>query len=182
MSETSTVGSDECIHPQVAVGSWASCPWVWVVLVPPVEFRTERHELCASLAQGLQGWLHLQGPSQELSLTQSLVQVRAPRISIQYVIAADRGSSYTWAFLGETGGLVADASGFATDFGLDGASCCGAAPVGLCNALYTLTAAGSARIFVMRSALVAFGGRETEAFLRISLRSVTLRAFLTPRV
>ena len=34
----------------------------------------------------------------------------------------------------------------------------------------------------MRSALVAFGGGETEAFLRISLRSATFRALLTPRV
>ena len=79
-------------------------------------------------------------------------------------------------------GSIADASGFAVDFGLDDTSCCRAAPAGLCNALYTLKAAGSARIFAMRSALVGFGGRETEAFLRISLRSATLRAFLVPRV
>ena len=92
----------------------------------------------------------------------------------------------TWASPGETGGLavglVADASGFTTDFGLEGAFCCGVTPVGLCNALYASTAAGSARILAMRSALVSFGGAETEAFLRISLRSATLRAFLVPRV
>jgi len=34
----------------------------------------------------------------------------------------------------------------------------------------------------MRSALVAFGGGGTEAFLRTSLRSATFRALLTPRV
>jgi len=90
----------------------------------------------------------------------------------------------TWGLLGVAGGLAGglrDASGFAADFGLDGASCCEANPVGLYNALYALTAAGSARIFAMRSALVGFGGRETEAFLRISLRSATLRAFLIRR-
>lgn len=80
--------------------------------------------------------------------------------------------------MGEVGGL-ADTSGFAADFDLGGASCCEVRPVGLCDALYTSTAAGSARIFAMRSALVGFGGRGTEAFLRISLRSGTLRAFLT---
>ena len=64
------------------------------------------------------------------------------------------------------------------DFGLDGVSCWDVAPAGLCNALYTSIAAGSAVIFAMRSALVAFGGAGTEAFLRISLRSATFRAFL----
>ena len=85
----------------------------------------------------------------------------------------------TCIFLGEVGGLggLADASAF----GLEGASCCWAIPAGLCNALYASIAVGSARIFAMRSALVAFGGRETEAVLRTSLRSATLRAFLTRR-
>lgn len=77
---------------------------------------------------------------------------------------------------------MADASGFTTDFGLEGASCCKFTPVGLYDALYASTAAGSARIFAMRSALVGFEGRESEAFLRMSLRSATLRAFLVPRV
>ena len=89
----------------------------------------------------------------------------------------------TWAFSGEAGGcLVADASGFTADFGLEGVSCCEVTAVGLYDALYASTAAGSARIFAMRSALVGFGGRESEAFLRMSLRSATLRAFLVPRV
>lgn len=76
---------------------------------------------------------------------------------------------------------LTDASGLMVDLGLDGVSCW-VTPMGLCNALYASTAAGSARIFAMRSALVDFGGGETAAFLRISLRSVTLRAFLIPRV
>ena len=69
-----------------------------------------------------------------------------------------------------------------TDSDSDGASCWDVTPAGLCNALYTSRAAGSARIFAMRSALVAFGGGGTEAFLRTSLRSATFRALLTPRV
>ena len=71
-------------------------------------------------------------------------------------------------------------SGGLTDSGSGGASCWDVTPAGLCNALYVSRAAGSARIFAMRSALVAFGGGETDAFLRISLRSATFRALLIP--
>ena len=61
-----------------------------------------------------------------------------------------------------------------------GASSWDVTPAGLYNALYASRAAGSAMIFAMRSALVAFGGGETDAFLRTSLRSATFRALLTP--
>jgi hypothetical protein len=85
-------------------------------------------------------------------------------------------TSASWGDAGGLAGGLADALGF----GLDGASCWGVTPAGLCNALYASRAVGSARIFAMRSALVAFGGGDSEAVLRTSLRSATLRAFLAP--